>query len=234
MTRLNLSVENLNAWYGESHVVQGVSFNIPQGEAVSILGRNGAGKTTTLKSIMGLISRCNGSVRLGQQQLHGLSPYRVAREGLAYVPETRGIFPSLSVEENLTVVARGGHGGWNLVRIFDRFPSLADRRHHGAAMLSGGEQQMLAIARALMTNGEMLILDEPTEGLAPSVVDELTALLKDLLQAKLGILLVEQNFRFAMRLSKQMHILGKGKIRWSGSADDLLRDVGVTRKWLGV
>ena len=234
MTRLNLSVENLNAWYGESHVVQGVSFNIPQGEAVSILGRNGAGKTTTLKSIMGLISRCNGSVRLGQQQLHGLSPYRVAREGLAYVPETRGIFPSLSVEENLTVVARGGHGGWNLVRIFDRFPRLADRRHHGAAMLSGGEQQMLAIARALMTNGKMLILDEPTEGLAPSIVDELTALLKDLLQAKLGILLVEQNFRFAMRLSKQMHILGKGKIRWSGSADDLLRDVGVTRKWLGV
>ena len=135
---MNLSVENLNAWYGESHVVQGVSFNIPQGEAVSILGRNGAGKTTTLKSIMGLISRCNGSVRLGQHQLHGLSPYRVAREGLAYVPETRGIFPSLSVEENLTVVARGGNGGWNLVRIFDRFPRLADRRHHGAPMLSGG------------------------------------------------------------------------------------------------
>jgi len=231
---LNLSVENLNAWYGESHVVQGVSFNIPQGEAVSILGRNGAGKTTTLKSIMGLVSRCDGSVRLGQKQLHGLSSYRVAREGLAYVPETRGIFPSLSVEENLTVVARGGHDGWNLGRIFDRFPRLADRRRHGASMLSGGEQQMLAIARALMTNGEMLILDEPTEGLAPSVVDELTALLKDLLQAKLGILLVEQNFRFAMRLSKQMHILGKGKIRWSGSADDLLRDVGVTRKWLGV
>ena len=234
MTRLNLSVENLNAWYGESHVVQGVSFNIPQGEAVSILGRNGAGKTTTLKSIMGLISRCNGSVRLGQQQLHGLSPYRVAREGLAYVPETRGIFPSLSVEENLTVVARGGHGGWNLARIFDRFPRLADRRRHGASMLSGGEQQMLAIARALMTNGEMLILDEPTEGLAPSIVDELTVLLQDLLQAKLGILLVEQNFHFVTRLSNQMHILGKGKIRWSGSADDLLRDVGVTRKWLGV
>lgn len=234
MILLNLSVENLNAWYGESHVVQGVSFNIPQGEAVSILGRNGAGKTTTLKSIMGLVSRCDGSVRLGQKQLHGLSSYRVAREGLAYVPETRGIFHSLSVEENLTVVARGGHGGWNLDRIFDRFPRLADRRRHGASMLSGGEQQMLAIARALMTNGEMLILDEPTEGLAPSVVDELTALLKDLLQAKLGILLVEQNFRFAMRLSAQMHILGKGKIRWSGSADDLLRDVGVTRKWLGV
>ena len=234
MTRLNLSVENLNAWYGESHVVQGVSFNIPQGEAVSILGRNGAGKTTTLKSIMGLISRSNGSVRLGQQQLHGLSPYRVAREGLAYVPETRGIFPSLSVEENLTVVARGGHGGWNLVRIFDRFPRLADRRHHGAAMLSGGEQQMLAIARALMTNGKMLILDEPTEGLAPSIVDELTALLKDLLQAKLGILLVEQNLHFVTRLSNRIHILGKGKIRWSGSSDDLMRDVGVTRKWLGV
>ena len=107
MIPLNLSVENLNAWYGESHVVQGVSFNIPQGEAVSILGRNGAGKTTTLKSIMGLVSRCDGSVRLGQKQLHGLSSYRVAREGLAYVPETRGIFPSLSVEENLTVVARG-------------------------------------------------------------------------------------------------------------------------------
>lgn len=234
MIPLNLSVENLNAWYGESHVVQGVSFNIPQGEAVSILGRNGAGKTTTLKSIMGLVSRCDGSVRLGQKQLHGLSSYRVAREGLAYVPETRGIFSSLSVEENLTVVARGGHGGWNLGRIFDRFPRLADRRRHGASMLSGGEQQMLAIARALMTNGEMLILDEPTEGLAPSIVDELTALLKDLLQAKLGILLVEQNFRFAMRLSKKMHILGKGKIRWSGSADDLLRDVDVTRKWLGV
>ena len=234
MTRLNLSVENLNAWYGESHVVQGVSFNIPQGEAVSILGRNGAGKTTTLKSIMGLISRCNGSVRLGQKQLHGLSPYRVAREGLAYVPETRGIFSSLSVEENLTVVSQGTQGGWNLVRIFDRFPRLADRRHHGAAMLSGGEQQMLAIARALMTNGEILILDEPTEGLAPSIIDELTALLKDLLQAKLGILLVEQNFDFATRLSNQIHILGKGRIRWSGSSDDLMRDAGVARQRLGV
>ena len=215
-------------------MVQDISFCIPQGTAVSILGRNGAGKTTTLKSIMGLIPKRSGLVYLGNKNISGLSPFLVAREGLAYVPENRGIFTSLSVEENLTVVSRGGHKGWDLARIFNRFPRLSDRRHHGASTLSGGEQQMLAIARALMTNGEWLILDEPTEGLAPNIISELIDLLKELLQSKLGLLLVEQNFQFATKLSNEIHVMGKGKIRWSGSPQDLMRAPDVRREWLGV
>ena len=229
-----LVVEDLNAWYRDSHILKGVSLVVPKGAAVGILGRNGAGKTTILKSIMGLVSRKTGSVRLGEVRLDGLPPYRVARAGIAYVPEARGIFSSLSVQENLTVSARVTNGGWSLEHIFDRFPRLAERRRHGGHMLSGGEQQMLAIARALMTNGRILVLDEPTEGLAPTIVEELANLLRDVLHDGSSLLLVEQNLEFATGISDEIYVLGRGQVRWSGVMSDFLRDGDIIGTWLGV
>ena len=229
-----LVVEDLNAWYKDSHILKGVSLIVPKGAAVGILGRNGAGKTTILKSIMGLVSRKTGCVRLGEVRLDGLPPHRVARAGIAYVPESRGVFSSLSVQENLTVGARVSKGGWSLERIFDKFPRLAERRHHGGHMLSGGEQQMLAIARALMTNGRVLVLDEPTEGLAPTIIEELAGLLRDVLHDGLSLLLVEQNLEFVTGISDEIYVLGKGQVRWSGVTSDLLWDGEIVRTWLGV
>ena len=229
-----LVVEDLNAWYQDSHILKGVSLSVPKGAAVGILGRNGAGKTTILKSIMGLISRKTGCVRLGEVRLDRLPPYRVARAGIAYVPESRGVFSSLSVQENLNVSARVTKDGWSLEHIFDRFPRLAERRHHGGHMLSGGEQQMLAIARALMTNGRVLVLDEPTEGLAPAIVEELAVLLRDVLLDDLSLLLVEQNLEFATGISDMIYVLGRGHVRWSGVTSDLVEDGDIVRTWLGV
>ena len=229
-----LFVKDLHAWYGDSHILQGVSLSVWQGRASAILGRNGAGKSTALKTIMGLVQRHSGLVRLGTLRLDELPAYRVARAGLAYVPETRGVFPSLTVQENLTVSARTTQGDWSIERVFDTFPRLAERRGHKGKWLSGGEQQMLAIARALMINGRLLMLDEPTEGLAPNIVEELNNLLRDLLDDGLSLLLVEQNFEFATNLSNEIYILGKGRVQWSGSASDLIENGNVTRTWLGV
>ncbi len=229
-----LFVKDLHAWYGDSHILQGVSLSVWKGGASVILGRNGAGKTTALKTIMGLVQRHSGLVRLETLRLDELPAYRVARAGVAYVPETRGVFPSLTVQENLTVSARTTQGDWSMERVFDTFPRLAERRGHKGKWLSGGEQQMLAIARALMTNGRLLMLDEPTEGLAPNIVEELNNLLRDLLDDGLSLLLVEQNFEFASNLSNEIYVLGKGRVQWSGSASDLIENGDVTRTWLGV
>ena len=229
-----LLVKDLHAWYGDSHILQGISLSVWQGRASAILGRNGAGKTTALKTIMGLIQRHSGLVRLGTLRLDELPAYRVARAGVAYVPEARGVFPSLTVQENLTVSARPTQGDWSIERVFDTFPRLAERRGHKGKWLSGGEQQMLAIARALMTNGRLLMLDDPTEGLAPNIVEELNNLLRDLLDDGLSLLLVEQNFEFATNLSNEIYVLGKGRVQWSGSASDLIANGDVTRTWLGV
>jgi len=229
-----LFVKDLHAWYGDSHILQGVSLSVWKGGASVILGRNGAGKTTALKTIMGLVQRHSGLVRLGTLRLDELPAYRVARAGVAYVPETRGVFPSLTVQENLTVSARMTQGGWSIERVFDTFPKLAERQGHRGKWLSGGEQQMLAIARALMTNGQLLMLDEPTEGLAPNIVEELNNLLRDLLDDGLSLLLVEQNFEFATNLSNEIYVLGKGRVQWSGSASDLIESGDVTSTWLGV
>ncbi|MDP6517635.1 MAG: ABC transporter ATP-binding protein [Alphaproteobacteria bacterium] len=227
-----LAIEDLHVWYGSSHVIQGLSLTVPAGGAVALLGRNGAGKTTTLRAIMGLVARRGGRVRLDGRGLESLPPHRIARAGIAYVPESRGIFPSLSVLENLTVAARGT--GWSLERVFETFPSLTERRDHGGGALSGGEQQMLAIARALMTNARLLILDEPTEGLAPLVVGEIETLLAGLKETGLGILLVEQNLAFATALADTVHVLGKGRIRWRGDGTELAGVPEITRDWLGV
>ncbi len=231
-----LEVDDLHAWYGDSHVLQGVSLGLEAGRAVALLGRNGAGKTTLLKTVMGLVARRRGEVRLDGAALQHLPPYRVARAGIAYVPETRGIFPSLSVTENLTLAARpaANGAGWTLARVWALLPRLYERRGGGGGRLSGGEQQMLAIARALMTNGRVLLLDEPTEGLAPTVVTEIERLLATLKETGPAILLVEQNFAFATALADSVIVLGKGRARWQGAPAALEAEHEIKRVWLGV
>ena len=230
-----LAVEDLNAWYDRSHVVQGVSFAVAEGSVTALLGRNGAGKTTVLETVMGLVRRRSGAVRLAGEAIHGLPAHRVARAGVAYVPETRGVFPSLTVRENLTVaMRRAGGQAWTLERVFALFPRLAERCEAGGGTLSGGEQQMLVIARALLTNSRLLILDEPTEGLAPSVIREIGACLDRLKADGLSILLVEQNYGFATALADRVVVLGKGRVRWDGTPRALAADAEVTHAWLGL
>ena len=231
-----LAVEDVHTYYGESHVLQGVSFAVPKGSVVALLGRNGAGKTTTLRSIMRLTPPKRGVVSFAGLTLTGLAPYRVARAGIALVHETRGIFPSLSVRENLTIAARGAANGagWTLDRVFATFPRLGERQHNGGSQLSGGEQQMLAIARALLTNPQLLLLDEPAEGLAPIIVEEIWRILATLKAEGTTMLLVEQNFALATALADHNLVLGKGLIRWQGASAALRADDEIKRTWLGV
>ncbi len=233
-----LRLEGVHAYYGDSHILQGVSLDLPRGRVLSLLGRNGAGKTTTLKTIMGILPPRRGSIRFGGSDIAGRPPYRIARAGLGYVPETRGIFPSLSVLENLTLAARDGIAAseerWTLARVFKLFPRLYERRDSGGGKLSGGEQQMLAIARALLTNPQLLLLDEPTEGLAPAVVGEIEAVLGRLKGTGLAILLVEQNLAFALAFADEVAVLGKGRVRWSGSPGDFAAAEEVKHRWLGL
>jgi branched-chain amino acid transport system ATP-binding protein len=227
-----LALRDVDAYYGASHVLQGISLTLGRGRIVSLLGRSGAGKTTTLKTIMGIVRVARGEVRIDDVDLAGTAPHAMARAGLGYVPETRGVFPSLTVEENLTLAARGE--GWNLPRIYALFPRLAERRRSGGGRLSGGEQQMLAIARALLTNPRVLLLDEPTEGLAPVVVDEIERVLARLKEEGLSILLVEQNLDFALAFADDVVVLGKGRVRWEGSAAAFAAEEAVRRAWLGL
>lgn len=233
-----LTVEDLNGWYADAHVVQGVSFELAEGKVTALLGRNGAGKSTILKALMGLLRKRSGAVQLGGRRIDRLPPHRVALSGLGYIPETRGIFPSLSVEENLTVAARsvsnGASEAWTLPRVFELFPRLAERRQVGGGQLSGGEQQMLAIARALLGNGRLLLIDEPTEGLAPAVVADIEAVLQDLKKSGITILLVEQNYPVALRLADDVLVLGKGRLRWAGPESEFGSVDEVRRTWLGV
>lgn len=233
-----LTVEGLNGWYGDAHVVQGVSFALAEGKVTALLGRNGAGKTTLLKGMMGLLRRRSGQVRLGDRRIDRLPPHRVALAGLSYIPETRGIFPSLTVLENLTVAARPAppetSDAWTLDRVFDLFPRLAERRQVGGGQLSGGEQQMLAIARALLGNGRLLLIDEPTEGLAPAVVADIEAVLQGLKQSGITVLLVEQNYPVALRLADYAMVLGKGRLRWFGGESEFQSADEIRRTWLGV
>ncbi len=229
-----LRVEDIHTYYGASHILQGVSLEVPEGEVVALLGRNGAGKTTTLRSIIGLTPPRRGRVLFGEQDITGRRPYALARLGLSYMPESRGIFPSLSVEENLTLVEGRRQGPWTLQGVYELFPRLEERKGNGGAQLSGGEQQMLAIARALLLNPELLILDEPTEGLAPIVVKDIRERLRMVKESGMTVLLVEQNFRFATALADRVYVLGKGTIQWSGSAEAILENEEVQQTWLGV
>ena len=230
-----LDLENINAYYGDSHILHGVSLSVKEGEVVCLLGRNGAGKTTTILTIMGYLKPRQGSIRYGGRDIAALPPYAVARLGVGFVPQDRGIFPSLTVRENLIVFARaGGTGAWTLGRIFDLFPVLHARERNLGFQLSGGEQQMLSIARALMLNPTLLLLDEPSEGLAPMIVQEIIEVLKGLKREGLAILLVEQNLRTAFALADRHHVMNKGKICFTGSSAELKNNEHVLRNYLSV
>ena len=207
-----LAVHDLHAWYGESHVLHGVDFDIRSGETVTLLGRNGAGKTTTLKSVMGIVSRRRGSVRLEGRELIGLPSNQIARLGLAFCPEERGIFASLTVEENLRLPPTVRAGGLGVDAIYELFPNLKERLRAGGTTLSGGEQQMLAIGRILRTGARLLLLDEPTEGLAPVIVQQIGATLRRLKQEGFTVLLVEQNFRFAATVADRHYVMEHGRV----------------------
>ena len=225
MADVLLAVDALQTFYGKSHVLRGVSFTVPRGGISVLLGRNGAGKTTTLRSIMGLTPPQSGSVRFKGRDVTGSPPHGVFRLGVGYVPEGRQIFPHLDVGENLRLAERTGGDGtrWTLERIFEYFPVLRERWRQRGRSLSGGEQQMLAIARALAGNPELLMLDEPSQGLAPRLVRELTTILVRLKDEGVTILLVEQNARMALALSDDVIVLGKGTVVFAGSTEDFRR-----------
>jgi branched-chain amino acid transport system ATP-binding protein len=207
-----LSVRDLHAWYGESHILHGVDFDVRAGEVVTLLGRNGAGKTTTLKSIMGIVARRRGSVTFGGHELIARPSNRIARLGLAFCPEERGIFSSLNVEENLLLPPEVRPGGLSVEAIYELFPNLRERRRSQGTKLSGGEQQMLAIGRILRTGARLLLLDEPTEGLAPVIVQHIGATIRRLKAESFTILLVEQNFRFAATVADRHYVMEHGRV----------------------
>lgn len=207
-----LEVRGLNAWYGESHVLHGVDLDIREGETVTLLGRNGAGKTTTLRSIMGILRRREGVIKLRGKDLLGLPLHKVAQSGIGYVPEERGIFASLNVSENLMLPPNVSEGGMTVHEIYTLFPNLHERRTSQGTKLSGGEQQMLAIARVLRTGAKVILLDEPTEGLAPVIVQRIGDVLVELKQRGMTILLVEQNFRFAKKVADRFYLMEDGRM----------------------
>jgi branched-chain amino acid transport system ATP-binding protein len=230
-----LALDNVNAYYGDSHILHGVSLSVREGEVVCLLGRNGAGKTTTIMTVMGYLHPRAGSIHYNGRDIGALPPYAVARLGFGFVPQERGIFPSLTVRENLTVFARqSGQRGWTLQRIFGLFPSLHARERNLGFQLSGGEQQMLSIARALMLNPSLLLLDEPSEGLAPLIVQEIVEVLKRLKSEGLAILLVEQNLRAAFAVADRHHVMNKGTICFTGSTAELEGNEFVLRNYLSV
>jgi branched-chain amino acid transport system ATP-binding protein len=230
-----LSVKDLQAWYGESHILHGVSFDVHQGEVVTLLGRNGAGKTTTLKSIMGIVGQRTGSVRFESRELIGLASNQIARAGIALCPEERGIFASLTVEENLMLPPAVKQGGLSLETIFELFPNLKERLGSSqGTKLSGGEQQMLAIARILRTGARFLLLDEPTEGLAPVIIQQIGKTIGTLKQQGFTILLVEQNFRFASTVADRYYVMENGRVAESFASAELSANLEKLHEYLGV
>ncbi len=235
MTEALLKVAGLEAWYGESHILHGVDFDVREGEVVTLLGRNGAGKTTTLKSIMGIVTKRKGSATYQGRETVGLSSDRIARLGIALCPEERGIFHSLTVRENLMLPPRvAPTGGLTLEEIFTLFPNLKERLSSGGGKLSGGEQQMLAIARILRTGARFLMLDEPTEGLAPVIIQQIGRTVHELKRAGFTILLVEQNFRWASTLADRFYVMEHGKIIDAFAAADLPTNMDKLHDYLGV
>jgi branched-chain amino acid transport system ATP-binding protein len=235
MADVLLSVKDLNAWYGESHILHGVNFEVYPGEVVTLLGRNGAGKTTTLKSIMGIVAKRTGSIRFEGRELIGLPSNQIARAGIALCPEERGIFASLSVEENLMLPPVVKPGGLSLERIFELFPNLKERLGSSqGTKLSGGEQQMLAIARILRTGARLLLLDEPTEGLAPVIIQQIGNTIRTLKSQGFTILLVEQNFRFAATVADRYYVMEHGRVVDKLLSSELEQNLDKLHDYLGV
>jgi branched-chain amino acid transport system ATP-binding protein len=230
-----LDVSGLEAWYGESHILHGVTFDVRRGEVVTLLGRNGAGKTTTLKSIMGIVGKRKGSAKFEGREIIDLTSDRIARLGIALCPEERGIFASLNVEENLMLPPRiTKSGGLGLERIFTLFPNLKERLSSGGSRLSGGEQQMLAIARILRTGARLLMLDEPTEGLAPVIIQQIGRTIAELKQEGFTILLVEQNFRFASTVADRYFVMEHGRVIDAFANAELEANMSNLHDYLGV
>jgi branched-chain amino acid transport system ATP-binding protein len=229
-----LAVNEIHTFYGLSHILFGVSLGVERGEVVCLLGRNGAGKTTTMKSVIGLTPPKRGSIRFKNEEITRIQPYLLARKGIAYVPDDRRIFADLTVRENLEIAARKGGGAeeWDKERVFELFPALKAIGSRKGGCLSGGEQKMLAIARALMGNPELLLLDEPTEGLAPVLVYALEEQIRRLKEVGLTVFLAEQNVRSALRLSDRGYIIDNGQIRYQGSVEELKENEEVRRKYL--
>jgi branched-chain amino acid transport system ATP-binding protein len=229
-----LAIDGLQAWYGESHILHGVDFNVRPGEVVTLLGRNGAGKTTTLKSIMGIVGKRQGSVRFEDRETIRANSDRIARMGIAFCPEERGIFASLDVKENLLLPPQVKPGGLSLEQIFDLFPNLKERLTSQGTKLSGGEQQMLAIGRILRTGARLLLLDEPTEGLAPVIIKQIGATIRTLKGQGFTILLVEQNFRFAATVADRYYVMEHGKIVERFANTELEANMEKLHDYLGV
>jgi branched-chain amino acid transport system ATP-binding protein len=236
-----LEVKNLNTFYGESHVLQGISLNVAQGELVALLGRNGMGKSTTLKTIMGLVKSKSGQVIFEGREITGFPPFKAAQAGIGYVPEERRIFPELSVLDNLLLGIKGGKiknpgdpNVWTIERIYGHFPKLKERCNQQGRFLSGGEQQMLAIGRSLMGNPRLLLVDEPTEGLAPIMVQEVRNVLAEINKAGVSILLVEHNLKVALSLAHRVYLMGKAHIGYQGSVEEMRNNNEVRTKYLEV
>jgi len=229
-----LRIENLNAWYGESHVLHGVNMSVNEGEVVSLLGRNGAGRTTTMRAIVGLTGRRSGSIRIQGREAIKLPPHKVARLGVGYCPEERGIFASLSTEENLMLPPAIAAGGMSVAEIYSMFRNLKERAGSPGTRLSGGEQQMLAVARILRTGARLLLLDEISEGLAPVIVQKLAEMIRTLKAKGYTIVLVEQNFRFAAPLADRFYVMEHGKIVREFAQNELAANAAMLREYLGV
>jgi branched-chain amino acid transport system ATP-binding protein len=234
MTTL-LALDDVHAYYGEAHILQGVSLTVREGEVVTLIGRNGAGKTTTLRAIMGLVPPRRGTVRLGDEDVTRLPTHQIVRRGIAWVPEERRVLPNLTVLENLRLAMLAADGGAGaLDEVFRYFPRLRERAGHRGRQLSGGEQQMLAIARALVARPRLMLVDEPTEGLAPMLVQGLTAILAAINRAGTTILLVEQTLEVALALAHRLYVMDQGRIQFEGTPDELRRDPTIQQRFLEV
>jgi len=230
-----LEVKDLHAYYGSSHILQGVNLKVNEGEIVSLLGRNGVGRSTTCKTIMGLVSP-KGSIMYQGHEIAGLKPHLIARQGIGFVPEDRWIFPGLTVQQNLELGLKGrsDKGRWSFKDVFDLFPKLGERSNVNGGLISGGEQQMLTICRTLMGDPDFIMIDEPTEGLAPKLVEQVGILIGEIAQRGISVLLVEQKLNIALKISQRLYIMGHGQIVFEGSPDDLKADDSVRKEWLEV
>ncbi|MEX2469893.1 MAG: ABC transporter ATP-binding protein [Pseudohongiellaceae bacterium] len=230
-----LEVNKLHAYYGKSHILQGVTFHVGEGEIVSLLGRNGVGRSTTIKTIMGEVAP-HGSIRFKGQEIAGRKSFEIANLGLGYVPESRDIFPTLSVRQNLLLGMKSVKrpGRWSMEELFDMFPNLAERADVHGGVLSGGEQQMLCMCRTLMGDPDMIMIDEPTEGLAPKIVSQVSDLLREIADRGVAILLVEQKLTIALDISRRAYVMGHGKVVWEGTPAELLQADAVRAEWLEV
>jgi branched-chain amino acid transport system ATP-binding protein len=233
-----LDIKDLHAFYGKSHVLHGVDLKVGEGEIVSLLGRNGVGRSTTAKAVMGQVDVA-GSIRFKGQEITGLKAFEVAHKGIGYVPENRDIFPTLTVEQNLMLGEKRGRNAkknvrWSFDDMYRMFPRLKERQHTPAGVLSGGEQQMLTLCRTLMGDPDLIMIDEPTEGLAPKIVDLVAEYLKELKNRGVSVLLVEQKLAIAMEISQRVYVMGHGAIVFEGSPDQLRADSGVRKEWLEV